>query len=362
MLRVAAFNLVLIPLLGGRAVAQEVHHIPDEPSCTDCSIALSTVMRLGATDGPGMLDWRGGQSFPAFDSRGRIYLRGFFTKELKVYDAGGNYEATIGGEGDGPGEFKGIMGIAIGSFDSLYVFDRLAMRLSVFSPDHVFARSARLEIEPSGYDPVLFPWDPDHFYMTAHMRTPDLIGWPIHKIDMAGSRVHSFGSSTGEYSPVDSFGGTRIIANGGNGTLWSGRLEEYVIERISPNSRVPLEVVRREAEWFPEPEYTDTEHGTRKPPPLVTSIFQDGDRLWVLTWVPDPKWSDAGPGLEDKYKRYDSVIEVIDIREDRVIARSRFDALYHQFLGPGLIGGTIFEGGLIPVYHIMRMEIRGLGN
>jgi len=306
-----------------------------------------------------MIDWRGGQSFPAFDSRGRIYLRGFFTTELKVYDAKGKYETTIGRKGDGPGEFRGIMGIAVGPADSLYVFDRLAMRMSVFSPDNEFVRSTRLEVEPAGWDPLVVPWDPGHFYMTANMRTPEAVGWPIHKIDMEGSRIRSFGSSTGEYSPSLSFSGTRVIADAGDGTLWSGIREEYIIERISPDLTEPLEVIRRDADWFPTPAYVDTDHGKKRPLPLVVDILQDGDRMWVLLWDTDPKWSEASPELDEEYKRYDSVIELLDLVEDRVIVRSRFDELYHQFIGPGLIGGTIFEGGLVPVYHVMKIDIVG---
>ncbi len=345
-------------LTSGSVAAQEVRHVPDAPTCRDCEVALSILTRLGATDGPGMIDWRGGLTIATVDSRGRIYLMGFFATALKVYDASGRYETTIGRKGDGPGEFRGIMGSVVGPADSLFVFDRLAMRMSVFGPDHAFGRSSPIDVEPAGYQPLIASWDPEHFYITADMRTAELIGWPVHRVNRMGSRVCSFGSTTGDYSPSDSRGGTRILADTGeSGTLWSGVREEYVIERVSPCGRGALEIIRRDADWFPSPEYVDTDHGERKPPPLVANLLQDHDRLWVLAWVPDPKWKEAGAGPEDKYRRYDSVIEVIDLREGRVIARSRFDELYQQFLGPGIVGGTVFEGGLVPVYHVMRAEI-----
>lgn len=350
---------VVLCLLSGNLFAQEVVRIPDEPTCATCELTLETVLELGARDGPGMIDWRGGQSFPAIDSRGRVYLRGYFSTEVKVYDDQGTHLTTIGREGEGPGEFKGVMGLVIGPADSLFVFDVFNMRLSVFSPDHEFARSARLEIRPSGYDPRVFRWDPRHFYMTAHDRSAELIGWPIHQIDRQGKRVHSFGSRTGEYSPTEPYSGMRIIADAGDGRIWSGRLAHYWIDLIRPDSRTPLLQIRRVAELFPDrpPRILDTDHSDDEPQPFIADIRQEGDSLWVLTWVQDPKWERASNELEDEHLKYDSVLEVIDLATHRVVVRARFDDLYHSFLGDGRIGGTIFRGGLIPIYRISRAVV-----
>jgi hypothetical protein len=55
----------------------------------------------------------------------------------------------------------------------------------------------------------------------------------------------------------------------------------------------------------------------------------------------------------------DTVLEVIDLESFRVIARARFDELFHTFLGDGRIGGTVFEGGYVPVYQILELRLSG---
>lgn len=356
--RIAGF--VVVALCGGvQAVAQEVHHVPDRPRCAECRIALTEVRAIGTADGPGMIDWRGGQAFAALDSRGRVYLRGNFSTRIKVYDGEGRYLTTIGREGEGPGEFKGVNGIAVGPADSLHVFDALTMRLSVFGPDHQFARSVQVEIQASGFDPLIVPWDPGHYFMTSHMRTADLIGWPIHRVRRDGRRVESFGSKTGEFRPSEPYSGLRIIGDAGGGSLWSARLAHYTVERVLPGVTRPLEEVHRESDWFPEPgpEDLQLDHGRERPHPMVVSVREEGGLLWILTWVADSEWQSATTALEDEHLRYDTVIEVIDLSDYRVVARSKVEELYQQLLGDTRVGGTVFRGGYIPTYRIMKMAI-----
>ncbi len=181
-----------------------------------------------------MLDWRGGQALAAVDGEGRICLRGYFSTHVHAYGPDGAFLKTLGREGEGPGEFKGINGMFVGPGDSLFVLDHLALRLSVFGPDREFARSAPMDVQPSGFDPIAPGWDPDHFYLSSNMRTPDLIGLPIHQVSYSGKRVASFGSTTGSYSPREPYDGLRIIADAGRGRIWSARLARYVIRLIEP--------------------------------------------------------------------------------------------------------------------------------
>ncbi|WP_420461638.1 6-bladed beta-propeller [Candidatus Palauibacter sp.] len=345
--------------------AQEVGvtWIPDDVACPACTVELTERVRLGDGEGPGAIDFLGGHSFSAVDSRGRIYLREHFSTEIKVYEADGAFRRTIGREGEGPGEFRGINGIVVGSADSLFVLDRFSMRMSVFSPDHELVRSAPLKIRPQGVDPIAVAWNPGHFYMISHMEgVPGLAGWPIHQIDARGRRVHSLGSETGEVPPSEPYDDISVISDGGDGTLWVGRLAHYWIQRRSPASREPIEEIRREPDWFPEPseaELRSGAHGVGRPPPLMSDILEDDGLLWVLTWLIDPNWTRASPELEDDPLRYDSMIEVIDLEAKRVVARARFDELYDHYLGPGLVGGPHYMGGYVPVFRIMNMKIIG---
>lgn len=76
----------------------------------------------------------------ATDSRDNIYVLDGFAQEIHVFDSGGAHLRTLGGQGEGPGEFRMAQGLAMGPGDSLWVTDPMTRRYSVFSPDGGFAR------------------------------------------------------------------------------------------------------------------------------------------------------------------------------------------------------------------------------
>ncbi len=82
------------------------------------------------------------------DSRGRIFVVDRQARHVKVFSPEGAYELTMGGPGDGPGEL-GLPGFepVIGPGDTLLVHDRRNLRVNRYAPDGSSAGSFRLEIE-----------------------------------------------------------------------------------------------------------------------------------------------------------------------------------------------------------------------
>ena len=66
------------------------------------------------------------------------------THELRFYDGRGRYLRSVGGEGDGPGEFRGLQFVDRFSGDSLLAFDGRHLRASVFDRQGRFIRSYSL--------------------------------------------------------------------------------------------------------------------------------------------------------------------------------------------------------------------------
>lgn len=96
------------------------------------------------------------QLFRAWDaarmSDGRIVVANRGTQELRVYDADGTYRRSIGGEGQGPGEFRGVSWVEVAEGDTILAFDTRLRRLSVFGPGGEFVRSAMLrQPDESGF-------------------------------------------------------------------------------------------------------------------------------------------------------------------------------------------------------------------
>ena len=71
----------------------------------------------------------------AADSRDNIYVLDGTTQEIHVFGADGGFLRTLGGQGEGPGEFREALGPAIARGDTLWVADGLVPRYSIFAPD-----------------------------------------------------------------------------------------------------------------------------------------------------------------------------------------------------------------------------------
>ncbi|NJD18179.1 MAG: 6-bladed beta-propeller [Gemmatimonadetes bacterium] len=76
-------------------------------------------------------------------------------RQLLFYDASGRHRVTVGGPGQGPGEFQDIGAVAI-SGDSILAFDFRQGRLSVFGLDGAFRGTAQLEPTPDERHPIQF--------------------------------------------------------------------------------------------------------------------------------------------------------------------------------------------------------------
>ena len=67
------------------------------------------------------------------------------SQDILFYNQQGDLQSVVGGEGDGPEEFRFPAWVRALPGDSLLVFDSRLRRLSVISPERRIARSARLE-------------------------------------------------------------------------------------------------------------------------------------------------------------------------------------------------------------------------
>lgn len=109
----------------------------------------------------------------AADSRDNIYILDYATQEIYLFDAGGGFLRTVGGQGDGPGEFRDALGPAIGPGDTLWVADQRAPRYSIFAPDGRFVGTRTRRGAPSGgMSTERCTMAPDGSYMDWWMRYP----------------------------------------------------------------------------------------------------------------------------------------------------------------------------------------------
>ena len=71
----------------------------------------------------------------AFDEEGYIYVLDSGNHRIQKFDASGTYVATIGNQGQGPGEFQYPQSIDIDSHGMLYVSESMNRRIQILTPE-----------------------------------------------------------------------------------------------------------------------------------------------------------------------------------------------------------------------------------
>jgi hypothetical protein len=85
-------------------------------------------------------------------SDGSFVLGSFGSHDLRRFTADGEHLWTVGGEGEGPGEFLGLMQVAAGPGDTILTYDFRQRRISRFAPEGTFLDARPLEgLSESGF-------------------------------------------------------------------------------------------------------------------------------------------------------------------------------------------------------------------
>jgi len=103
-------------------------------------IELKEELSIGVLDGPEEYIF----NRPVFidaDSKGNIYVADHGDELIKVYNHEGKYLKTIGGKGQGPGEFQNLFKIFIDGNDVLHTFDVQLNRFTEFDNEGNFVKT-----------------------------------------------------------------------------------------------------------------------------------------------------------------------------------------------------------------------------
>lgn len=109
------------------------------------SVADTPTIRVGSIDGPlptQLHRVRGGTRL----SDGRIVVLNAGSRELRYFDARGEFEFAVGGEGDGPEEFRALAHAGRMRGDSVAAYDARHFRHVVYGPDGAIGRSHTFEV------------------------------------------------------------------------------------------------------------------------------------------------------------------------------------------------------------------------
>lgn len=323
---------------------QDTLVVSSAAACPGCSIEFEKVVTLGSVEDSASL------SPPIVHvtrtETGRYFAinrMGGARDRLFVFGPEGTLTGTIGRSGDGPGEFGMIAYHLVDESDSLFVFDMLARRLTVFSPTDAVVRTERMPLRnESVHGAVRF--GPREWVLAHVIPTSERSGYPLHLIE-SGRIVRSFGSENPRVLPDWPSLNVRYVTAGAGHTVWSVQPDRYEVELWDLDGSLQG-VLRRDALWFPPREQRGRAMGQEPPDPRVQAVraLANG-HLALLVSVSDSEWrprsweaGEFGPqGTGYEQNEYDTVLEIIDPSSGRLISSGRHPEFMFEFLSDDLV-------------------------
>ena len=349
--QIIAVGCLLFPWAASGQVSDTVQ-ISAEVSCMDCRIVLEAMAVLGTENGE---DFLHSSNEVAAGTRHFYVVNRLASTEIQVFSRDGNFLRTVGRIGEGPGEYKKIYHLWVSPGDTLHVIDASNSRRTLLTPDFETVEVARLP--GRGRYHGYFGLSTGEAVLAAI--APDSAGDVrlLHRLDQSGSRSLSFGPPLGEadYSNTGPTVFARKFTETENGELLVVPGNEFVIESYSPTG-----TLTRVYE-FTGREFLDLIPGGGVFPgylPRIQDVWIDDEEyLWVMMRVGDVDWEEGvervGVGfgrrpsvtLSDHNLFWDTVIEVVDLKRGRTVARERFETSLVRFLGNNeVVGMTYLEG------------------
>lgn len=249
-------------------------------------------------------------------------LRARSIDRLLIFDKSGNFRTSIL-RGDGK-PFTRIGSIVPSPDGGFIVYDARART------NHPVSRDLRVGTPSIALAAPSLVLPSGQIVSAAQIRSPALVGFPIHVMDREGRVTRSFGADLPEYRPDLKLFTDRIVGPGRLGTIWSAPKGRYVLEQWDPLKGLRIAKVSVRSTWFKDSESPQRDEMTR-PQPILESVWEDKNCLWVLLrdgdaeWKPSPPVTGERPFNVIEYARnYDWVLEAIDAATGRVLASSRF--------------------------------------
>lgn len=336
---------IVASLLTGDLVAQENRPrraLP--PVCSgDCGIVAASQRSLPGQSAIAQLAPRG--VIQALAAGGGTFFVATLDLDSPLLMVGvGGQVARIGRSGDGPGEFRAPLVLFDWADDTIGVFDRQLGRLTLV---HSSGRIGPTRPFPRGtVSAAALPMRAA--VVSAAFRTPSSIGLPLHIVDSVGVVQRSIGLADQRYS--DEFRTMRSFLLGRRraGFVSVRRAGAYEWTIWNSAGR-PMSNWSRTASWYRPYEQLVSPTPDAPPQPYTSAAVAEGDSLlWIAVAVPGPQWSKAlGAPIDQEGQRvfpiqdmsgyYSTRVELIQLRDGRVVGSVLVPGFHPFFAAPGLL-------------------------
>lgn len=352
---------VAITLSASSASPQAVE-IQSAVSCGRCAVVIEQVADLAGVfyEGPPTLITRG--------PNGEFFM--LDAEAIKAFGRTGGFRFQIGRRGGGPGEYQRPRNLLVARDGSIHLLDVMLARYTVFSPAGKFRSMVPTTITRGiGMDAVFLP--DGQLVVNGIFSTPNDAGYALLRIDRSGRATHRF--DEGPFVYEKPWLQRRLLWARSNGELLVAKPYSFDIDVYSAGLQKQT-TLRRVAEWVPSsvPDENPSDGVfDQRPTPRLASVWEDADGLiWLVALVPSPRWK-SGPRVQpgklppreeydalERRPRYDTIIEVVDLTQRQVVARSRIAGEIGQAFGGGYIATNIESAQGDPTLRISRLRLK----
>lgn len=327
---------------------QQPVRVSSDVVCAECVITIDTVVTLGGLDGEGV-EAIHLSSTVAIDARERILVANIMEPRIYVFDMAGRFLRTVGGPGEGPGEYGWISHVNAGQ-RYIHVFEYDGRTL--LDHDFAFVRRDRFP----GQVRQSFVMDTEVVAFSSWIPSPDAAGHTLHLLAPSGE-MKSHGDS--RHRVPDLFGG---VVTGGGTSLWTIEWESTTVTQwdLLPEPTVARIWRRAVDEWD---RHDRGPNGLAVPRPVNTGAMLDERGLWIVRIGPDPALGER-PSEQNRPKadpvQYmgDSWVELLDPNTGETLARY-FDKGFLFGFAAGsryLVGYHETEAG-VPYIHLLEPRL-----
>ena len=339
------------------------HVVPDEVSCTTCEIQVEAELQIGTGDGPGSL--LGRPTHLVLDSLGRFWVTMLDYGFPFVFDAGGQFLQQVGSAGAGPGEFRYATVVAALPGDSVLL--RATPSYLVVGPDLGIDRVIRGSVGSSMTDHRVASW-PGEVVTQKITYAAGVANAGIVTLDLSGEQVRERGTLFGVTRTTERiYRRVEPVPAG----MWVSEVTRYLLRKHEPDG-TPEDSLERRLDWFPASERYEFGSPDQAPTPGVNTLRSDEEgRLWVYLDRPRSNWTNAWRGvsvptgarevrvssLPPAYTLWRTVVEVIDPKQRRVVARKELEGHVFAVLGADRVATYLELENGVPVVTIHKLTL-----
>jgi len=332
--------VLLIAMRASHAQTPASTTIPNEPTCSKCTISVRNLVTLGTDDGVGSLN--GKPMSVNVDSKGRYWV----FQELEpptTFHSNGMVDRVVGRKGSGPGEFQSANnGLAIG--DSMLVFDWMEARATMLGPDLKVTRTIHTR---SGLGRLIVLSWPTLLITDGHSLFSRPPNSTLHRLSLAGGDMQMLGSfgPRGTGGPMGNVEVNQIIGVAREG-IWSVYWNRPLLTQWDKEGVANASLSRR-LDWFTGETKATIGTPITPPTPKVGAIREDAEGLvWLFIHTPAPTWKEGwtakglvvGKGVEYRARdmsfdrMFRTYVEVIDPVQARVVSSRTIDGYVFEAL------------------------------